>query len=127
MAKAAALAAALAPPPPPPDPPPDAQAKAQPKAAFQAPPPPPPPPPPPASSAGQGRGAGTASASLVPCSNCGSEGKRFKMESVWEWDDQEAGVGHWLHTCVECIMDREDLPNAKAALAWILANSKGVA
>ena len=120
QAKARAKAAAQAPPPPPELPPPEARAKA----AVQA---PPPPPPPPASSAGEGRGAGTASASLVPCSKCGSEGKHFKMESVWAWDDQEAEEGHWLHTCVECIMTREDLPTLQAAQAWIMDNSKAVA
>ena len=71
-------------------------------------------------------GGGAAKGSLVLCSKCGSEGKRFKMESIWEWDDQEAEEGHWLHTCAQCIMTREDLPTLQAAKAWITETSRAV-
>ena len=70
---------------------------------------------------------GAAKASLVLCSNCGAEAKRFKTESVWEWDDQEAEEGHWLHTCAQCIMTREGLPTIQAAKAWIMDNSQAAA
>ena len=96
-----------------------------------------PPPPPEAASGSHSRSvgdpgtakgdAGAAKGSLVLCSKCGSEGKRFKMESVWEWDDREAETGHWLHTCAQCIMTREGLPTFNAAKAWIMDNSRAVA
>ena len=91
-----------------------------------------PPPPPEAASGSHSRsvgdpGAASSASSLVRCSKCGSEGKRFKTESVWEWDDQEAEQGHWLHTCAQCIMTREGLPTLQAAKAWIFDNSRAVA
>ena len=61
------------------------------------------------------------------CCGCGAETKRFKAESVWAWDDFEAGEGHWLHTCAQCIMTRESLPTIRAAKAWIFDNSGAVA
>ena len=78
---------------------------------------------------GKGAGKGdvnVGAGSPVVCRTCGSEGKRFKMESVWEWDDQEAEEGHWLHTCVLCLVDREGLPSLQAALAWISESSRAV-
>ena len=65
---------------------------------------------------GKGTGKGDANAvkgSFVVCGTWGSEGKRFKMESIREWDDQEAEEGHWLHTCAQCIMTREDPRRSK--------------
>ena len=65
--------------------------------------------------------------SLVRCSKCSSEGKRFKLECAWEWDDQEAGEGHWLRTCAACIMNREGLETLEAAKHWISENARAVA
>ena len=70
---------------------------------------------------------GAAKGSHVLCSRCGAEAKRFKTESIWVWDDFEAGVGHWLHTCAQCIMTRENLSAIQAAKAWIIDNSRAVA
>ena len=78
---------------------------------------------------GKGTGKGDANAvkgSFVVCGTWGSEGKRFKMESIREWDDQEAEEGHWLYTCAQCIMTREDLPTLQAAKAWITETSRAV-
>ena len=73
---------------------------------------------------GDGKGAGKRNVnrvrgSPVACGTCGREGKRFKMESVWDWDGQDPEVGQWLHTCAECIMAREDFSTLQAAQAWI--------
>ena len=64
--------------------------------------------------------------SAVVCGICGLEGKRSDMDNIWEWDDQEAEQGHWLHTCVLCLVDREGLPSLQAALAWISESSRAV-
>ena len=64
--------------------------------------------------------------SLVVCFKCSKEGKRFKMESVWEWDDQKEAGGHWLHTCAVCIMTREGFSSVEAAQAWIIDTARAV-
>ena len=80
---------------------------------------------------GDGKGAGKrnvkrARASPVACFVCGREGKRFKMESVWDCDEQDPEDGEWLHTCAECIMAREDLSTLQAAQAWIFDTARAV-
>ena len=64
--------------------------------------------------------------SKVVCFKCGEEGKRFKMESVWELDDQKEAGGHWLHTCAVCIMTREGFSSVEAAQAWIIDTARAV-
>ena len=81
---------------------------------------------------GDGKGAGKRNvkrvrASPVACGTCGREGKRFKMESVWDCDVREPEVGQWLHTCAKCIMERENLSSVQAAQAWIIDTAQVVA
>ena len=64
--------------------------------------------------------------SPVACGTCGREGKRFKMESVWDWAGEDPAVGQWLHTCAECIMVREDFSTIQAAQAWIFDTASAV-
>ena len=80
---------------------------------------------------GGGKGAGKGNVSRkrgspVACGICSREGKRFKMESVWDCDAQDPEVGEWLHTCAECIMAREDLSTLQAAQAWIFDTARAV-
>ena len=81
---------------------------------------------------GGGKGAGKTNgtrpkACPVACHNCNEEGKRFKMESVWDVDEREPEGGRWLHTCANCIMDREHLSSVEAAQAWIINTAQVVA
>ena len=80
---------------------------------------------------GDGKGAGKrngkrARTCPVVCIRCGEEGKRFKMESVWDCDVREPEVGQWLHTCAKCIMEREELSSVQAAQAWIVDTARAV-
>ena len=81
---------------------------------------------------GGGKGAGKTNGTRaktcpVVCLRCNEEGKRFKMESVWDCDEREPEVGRWLHTCAKCIMEREDLSSVQAAQAWIVDTAQVVA
>ena len=80
---------------------------------------------------GAGNGAGKrnakrARASPVTCFTCGREGRRFKMESLRDPDGEDPEVPEWLHTCAECIMDREGLSTLAAAQAWIFKTARAV-
>ena len=63
----------------------------------------------------------------MACFKCGEEGRRFKMESIWDCDEQDPEVGQWLHTCAKCIMEREELTTVQAAQAWIFDTARAVA
>ena len=62
----------------------------------------------------------------MTCSRCGNTGKRFKMEGIRVCDGQDQEERRWLHTCVQCVMEREALSTRQEAQAWIFSNAGAV-